>query len=76
MYKRLIGGLLAVLAVAIFSTDAAALVQLELGDIAAGLRVPAVALWVVGPMALAVAGAVGLGWRRAATATRTGLLDK
>ena len=37
----------------------------EIDVLAAGFRVPPSALWVIGPMLLAVAGAITLGWRRA-----------
>ena len=34
------------------------------GTMVAGMRAPVALLWIVGPMLLAVAGAVTVGWRR------------
>ncbi|MDH3733242.1 MAG: hypothetical protein OEU54_06890 [Gemmatimonadota bacterium] len=75
MSKRWCIGVLAVLAIGAFSSDAMAAARPELGVIAAGLRVPGGALWLVGPMVFGVAGAITLGWRRASSEARSGLND-
>lgn len=41
-----------------------ALAAVESGTLVAGMRAPVALLWIVGPMLLAVVGAVTVGWRR------------
>jgi hypothetical protein len=50
-------------------------IDVDMDMLVAGLRVPVGALWLIGPMLLAVAGAITLGWRRAAAGGRTDLRD-
>lgn len=44
--------------------------RVDMDMLAAGFRMPVGALWLIGPMLLAVAGAITLGWRRAAAGGR------
>ncbi len=44
--------------------------RVDMDMLAAGFRMPGGALWLIGPMLLAVAGAITLGWRRAAAGGR------
>jgi hypothetical protein len=64
MKRLLIAGIVGIPAL-VFPSGIEALSRPELGLLAAGLRMPVGAVWLVGPMVLAVAGAVTVGWRRA-----------
>jgi len=63
------------LATILFPAGADALGRPELGLPAAGMRISVGTLWLIGPMLLAVAGAVTVGWRRAAVEGRSGGRD-
>ena len=60
----------AVAALALIAPAQAVAGRAEIDMLPAGFRVPVGALWLIVPMLLAVAGAVTLGWRRAAAGGR------
>ena len=71
MKRVAIAGIVGIL-VGIDPGAAVAAVRPGMAAIAAGLRVPVGTFWLIAPMLVAVAGAVTVGWRRAATETRGG----
>ncbi len=70
--KRLSVVPVAGLALLAIPAGVAALGRPELRLLVSGMRVPVGTLWLIGPMLLAVAGAVTVGWRRAAVDGRSG----
>jgi len=75
MKRLLFTGLAGLLALA-HPVGVEALARPELSMLVAGLRVPVGAMWLIGPMVLAVAGAVTIGWRRASTDGRSNAHDR
>lgn len=74
MSRRKIVGAIAVLAMLVPAVGLAAGRE-QIDALAAGFRVPIRALWVIGPMLMAIAAAVTVGWRRAVTGSRTEATD-
>lgn len=75
MKRFMIAGIAGVSAL-VYPVSVEALSRTEFGSLAAGLRIPVGAIWLIAPMLLAVAGAVTLGWRRAATDGRSDTRDR
>ena len=71
MRRAVIAGMVAIL-VTIDAGSAAAAVHRGVEVAAAGVNVPMGTLWLIAPMLIAVAGAITVGWRRAAAEARGG----
>ena len=75
MRRVAMAGMVAIL-VSIDAGSAAAAVHSGVEVAAAGVDVPMGTLWLIAPMLIAVAGAITVGWRRAATEARGGTEDR